>query len=62
MCLRPRVSDALFGEELHLTCEFNITSASKNSCYNVTKTISYGNTVDLNKQTKKLQILKKPLE
>ena len=58
MCLRPRVSDALFGEELHLTCEFNITSASKNSCYNVTKTISYGNTVDLNKQTKKIADIK----
>lgn len=58
MSLRPFISDSLPGEEIHLTCEFSVCSAKKNSCYNVARLITYSNTVDLNMQTKKIAAIK----
>jgi hypothetical protein len=58
MSLRPFISDSLPGEEIHLTCEFSVCSAKKNSCYNVARLITYSNTVDLNLQTKKIAAMK----
>lgn len=58
MCLRPFISDSLPGEEIDLTCEFAISTSQQNSCFNVAKLVSYGNTIDLNKHTKKIAELK----
>ena len=58
MSLRPFISDSQPGEEIHLTCEFSICLAKKNSCYNVARLITYSNTVDLNLQAKKIAVLK----
>jgi hypothetical protein len=44
--LRPKVSEELTGEKLHLTCEFDIGSASEDGMFNVVSTCSYGFTVD----------------
>jgi len=58
MSLRPFISDSIPGEEIHLTCEFSICLAKKNSCYNVARFITYSNTVDLNMQAKKIALMK----
>ena len=44
--LRPKISDAIPGEKLHLTCEFSIGTAREDGMFNVVSTCSYGNTVD----------------
>jgi DNA-directed RNA polymerase subunit L len=44
--LRPKISDELFGEKLHLTCEFSIGNAKEDGMFNVVSTCSYGFTVD----------------
>lgn len=47
--LRPKLSDQLPGEKLHLTCDFSIGTAKENGMYNVVSTCSYGFSVDLDK-------------
>jgi DNA-directed RNA polymerase alpha subunit len=44
--LRPRISDELPGEKLHLTCEFDIGNAKEDGMFNVVSTCSYGFTED----------------
>jgi DNA-directed RNA polymerase subunit L len=44
--LRPRASDEIPGEKLHLTCEFDISSASEDGMFNAVSTCSYGFTID----------------
>jgi DNA-directed RNA polymerase subunit L len=44
--LRPRISDELPGEKLHLTCEFDISNAKEDGMFNVVSTCSYGFTED----------------
>jgi DNA-directed RNA polymerase alpha subunit len=44
--LRPRISDEIPGEQLHLTCEFSIGTAKEDGMFNVVSTCSYGFTVD----------------
>jgi DNA-directed RNA polymerase subunit L len=44
--LRPRISDEISGEKLHLTCEFDIGSASEDGMFNAVSTCSYGFTID----------------
>lgn len=44
--LRPRISDEIPGEAIHLTCEFSISNAKENGMYNVVSTCSYGCTTD----------------
>jgi len=44
--LRPRISDEIPGEKLHLTCEFDIGSAKEDGMFNVVSTCSYGFTID----------------
>ena len=39
--LRPRLSETMPGEELHMTCLFDIGTAGENGSYNVTSTCSY---------------------
>lgn len=47
--LRPKLSDQLPGEKLHLVCDFSIGTAKENGMYNVVSTCSYGFTMDLDK-------------
>jgi len=44
--LRPRLSDTMPGEELHMTCLFDIGVANENGSYNVAATCSYSATKD----------------
>jgi DNA-directed RNA polymerase subunit L len=44
--LRPRISDDLPGEKIHLTCEFDIGSAKEDGMFNIVSTCSYGFTID----------------
>jgi len=47
--LRPKISDDLPGEEIHLTCKFSIGNAKEDGMFNVVSTCSYGFTPDLEK-------------
>lgn len=44
--LRPKVSEELRGEKIHLTCEFDIGTAKEDGMFNVVSNCSYGYTVD----------------
>ena len=44
--LRPRISDEIPGERIHLTCEFDIGNAKEDGMFNAVSTCSYGNTLD----------------
>lgn len=44
--LRPRISDEIPGERIHLTCEFDVGSAKEDGMFNAVSTCSYGFTVD----------------
>lgn len=44
--LRPKISDAIAGEHIKLTCAFNVATAKVNSMFNVVSVCAYGNTVD----------------
>jgi len=44
--LRPRISDEIPGEKLHLTCEFDIGTAKEDGMFNAVSTCSYGFTID----------------
>ena len=44
--LRPKISDELPGEKLHLTCELSIGTAKEDGMFNVASTCSYGYTID----------------
>jgi DNA-directed RNA polymerase subunit L len=56
--LRPRISDELPGEKIHLTCEFDIGSAKEDGMFNAVSTCSYGFTVDESAQEAKLDKLR----
>ena len=45
--LRPKISDELQGEKIHLTCEFDIGTAKEDGMFNVVSTCSYGFTIDV---------------
>ena len=44
--LRPKISDEILGEKIHLTCEFSIDSAKTDGSFNVISACSYQYTVD----------------
>ena len=48
--LRPRISDEIPGEKIHLTCEFSIGSAKEDGSFSAVATCSYGFTVDTKEQ------------
>jgi DNA-directed RNA polymerase subunit L len=60
--LRPRLSEDLHGEKLHLTCEFDIGNAKQDGMYNAVSTCAYGFTPDSTAQdvelAKKIQTWK----
>lgn len=57
--LRPKVSDDIPGEKIHLTCEFSLSNAKDDGMFNVVSTCSYGFTpddVEINRElAKKIQ-------
>jgi len=44
--LRPKISDELPGEKIHLICEFSVGSAKEDGMFNAVSTCSYGFTID----------------
>lgn len=48
--LRPKISDAIPGEKMHVESKMVVTTASEDSCFNVASTCSYGFTEDKVKQ------------
>jgi DNA-directed RNA polymerase subunit L len=44
--LRPKISDEIPGEKLHLICEFSVGTAKEDGMFNVVSTCSYGFTQD----------------
>jgi DNA-directed RNA polymerase subunit L len=54
--LRPRASDELPGEKLHLTCEFDIGTAKEDGMFNAVSTCSYAFTIDEAEQERQLQL------
>jgi DNA-directed RNA polymerase alpha subunit len=53
--LRPKISEELPGEKIHLICEFDIGTAKEDGMFNVVSTCSYGATVDTVAQDAELQ-------
>ena len=53
--LRPKISNDIQGEKIHLTCEFSIGNSKEDGMFNVVSTCSYGNTVDYEKMEKELE-------
>lgn len=47
--LRPKLSDELKGEKIHLTCEFSIGTAKEDGTFNAVSTCAYGFTPDEDK-------------
>ena len=47
--LRPKLSEELKGEKIHLTCEFSIGTAKEDGTFNAVSTCSYGFTPDEDK-------------
>ena len=47
--LRPKISDDIPGESIHLTCKFSIGNAKEDGMFNVVSTCSYGFTPDKEK-------------
>jgi DNA-directed RNA polymerase subunit L/DNA-directed RNA polymerase alpha subunit len=56
--LRPKISEELPGEKIHLTCELSIGTAKEDGMFNVVSTCSYGYTVDTVAQEATLEKLK----
>ena len=44
--LRPKITDELLGEKIHITCEFDIGNAKEDGMFNAVSTCSYGFTID----------------
>jgi hypothetical protein len=44
--LRPKISEEIPGEKIHLTCEFDIGNAKEDGMFNVASTCSYGFSID----------------
>jgi DNA-directed RNA polymerase alpha subunit len=44
--LRPKISEEIPGEKIHLTCEFDIGNAKEDGMFNVVSTCSYGFSID----------------
>ena len=53
--LRPKISDEIAGEKIHLICEFDIGNAKEDGMFNVASTSSYGYSIDYALQEAELQ-------
>ena len=52
--LRPKLSDEIPGEKIHLTCEFSIGTAKEDGMFGVVSTCAYGFTVDKTEMEREL--------
>ena len=52
--LRPRLSEQIPGEKIHLTCRFSVNNCKNDGMFNVVSNCSYGYTVDTDEQEIKL--------
>ena len=52
--LRPKITDDLRGEKIHLTCEFGMGAAKEDGMFNAVSTCSYGFTIDPASQEEEL--------
>ena len=57
--LRPKISETILGEMIHLTCELSYGTSKENAMYNSVSVCSYGCTIDKKKQDDKLDELRK---
>lgn len=48
--LRPRISDEIPGEKIHLTCELSVGTAKEDGSFSAVATCAYGFTVDVKEQ------------
>jgi DNA-directed RNA polymerase subunit L len=53
--LRPRISDEIPGEKIHLTCEFDIGFNKEDGMFNAVATCAYGYTIDTVAQDSELE-------
>jgi len=53
--LRPKISEEIPGEKIHLTCDFEIGNAKEDGMFNVASTCSYGFSIDEVVQEAELQ-------
>lgn len=56
--LRPKISNDICGEQIHLTSDFTISTARTNGMYNVVSTCSYGLSQDPIEVNKQLELKK----
>jgi len=56
--LRPKISEELPGEKVHIVCELDIGRANEDGMFNTVSTCSYGFTIDDVAQASKLEKLK----
>ena len=54
--LRPRIGENISGDHLHLICDFIISNANNDGMFNVVSNCSYGFDIDVEKQSKILDI------
>jgi DNA-directed RNA polymerase subunit L len=52
--LRPKLSDEIPGEKIHLTCDFSIGTAKEDGMFGVVSTCAYGFTVDKTEMDREL--------
>lgn len=52
--LRPKLSDEIPGEKIHLTCEFSVGTAKEDGMFAVASTCAYGFTVDKTEMEREL--------
>jgi DNA-directed RNA polymerase alpha subunit len=45
--LRPKISDEIPGEKIHLTCDFDVGTNKEDGMFNAVSTCAYGNTIDV---------------
>ena len=60
--LKPKISDIIPGEVLHLTATLDIATSSDDSMFNAVSTVSYGNTPDKVEQDDKWQTIATALQ
>ena len=60
--LRPKISNDIPGQELHLECKLSVSNASQNGMYNLVSTCAYANTPDKVEQQSQWQQVEQELE
>lgn len=59
LSLRPKISDSILGESIHLTCELSYSTSKENAMYNCVSVCSYGFSIDTKRQEEILEELRK---